>query len=219
MRSYQLQKHIEELRRIPTASLSDALNQIGLNGTLNVPFNLTLESVRIARPAVTILHRYSSKKTVPLKAIEAIDNAQSGSILVIALDGGEAQDIALIGGLMSLAAKVKGLEGAVVCGAVRDLREIKEMRFPVFYRFTSPNTSVGRTEVTDVNIPINYGGVTINPGDIIVGDEDGVIVIPKNVLEEVLEKAKDIEYLEKKEAEEIKKGEPFSQVIKKYSRV
>jgi regulator of RNase E activity RraA len=211
--------HLEELRRIPTASLSDALSQLGLNGTLNTNFHAAIEGVRIAGPAITIKDCYSTKKAIPFKAIEAIDNAEEGSVLVRAIEGGEAQDIALFGGLMALASKTRGLEGAVLCGAIRDLREIKEMGFQVFFRYLSPNTSVGRTEVKAVNVPINFGGVTINHEDIIVGDDDGIVVIPKDRVSEVLERAKKIDDLERREAEDIKKGKPFSQVIREYSRV
>lgn len=214
-----LKNYIEELKKTPTASLSDALNQIGINGTLNVTFHPTLEGVRIAGPAVTILHAYSTRRVIPIEAIDAIDNADKGSVIVAAIEGGEAQDIALFGGLMSLASKTRGLEGAVMCGAIRDLREIKEMRFQIFYRFLSPNTSVGRTEIKAVNVPVKYGGVVINPGDIVVGDDDGIVIIPKDKLVEVLERAKRIDELERKESEEIKKGKPFSQVIREYARV
>jgi len=214
-----LEEYTRELKKIPTASLSDALNQMGLNGTLNTHFNYVLEGIRIAGPAVTIQDCYSSRRVIPFEAMEAIDNAERGSILVRALDADEACDIALFGGLMALASKVRGLEGAVMCGAIRDLREIKEMGFQVFYRFLSPNTSVGRTEIKAVNVPIKYGGVIINPGDIIVGDEDGIVVIPKDKVSEVLERAKKIDDLEKRESEEIRKGKPFSQVIREYLRV
>jgi len=214
-----LNKYVMDLRRIPTSSLSDALNQIGLNGTLNACFYPVLEGVRVAGPAVTVLDCYSTKRVIPIEAIEAIDNAEKGSILVRAIENGEAHDIALFGGLMALASKIRGLEGAVICGAIRDFREIKEMRFQVFYRFLSPNTSVGRTEIKAVNAPIRYGGVTINPGDIIVGDDDGIVVIPREKLTDVLERAKQIDELERKESEEIKRGKPFSQVIREYLRV
>lgn len=214
-----LEEYVRELKKIPTASLSDALNQIGLNGTLNMHFNCVLEGIRIAGPAVTIQDRYSSRRVIPFEAMETIDNAEKGSVLVRAIDDDEACDIALFGGLMALASKIRGLEGAVMCGAIRDFREIKEMGFQVFYRFLSPNTSVGRTEVKAVNVPIEYGDVIINPGDIIVGDDDGIVAIPKDKVSEVLERAKRIDDLEKRESEEIRKGKPFSQVIKEYLRV
>lgn len=214
-----LKKCISDLKKIPTASLSDALNQIGLNGTLNVCFQPVLEGIRVVGPAVTVLDRYSNRRVIPVEAIEAIDNAERGSVLVRAIENNEAIDVALFGGLMALASKTRELEGAVICGAIRDLREIKEMGFQVFYRSLSPNTSVGRTEVKAVNVPVEYGGIIINPGDIIVGDDDGVIVIPRERLTEVLERAKQIDELERREAEEIKRGKPFSQVIREYSRV
>jgi regulator of RNase E activity RraA len=212
-------EYVRDLKRIPTASLSDALNQIGLNGTLNVHFHPVLEGVRVAGPAITLLDCYSARRVIPMEAIEAIDNAEEGSILVRAIEGGEACNIALFGGLMALASKIKGLEGAVICGAIRDFREIKEMNFQVFYRFLSPNTSVGRTEIKAVNVPIKYGGVTINPGDVIVGDDDGIVVIPREKLIEVLEGAKQIDELERRESEEIRRGKPFSQVIREHLRV
>lgn len=131
----------------------------------------------------------------------------------------DASDVSVWGGLMATAAKVKGLAGAVLDGGVRDVREIREVGFQVFSKSIVPSTSTGRLTTVKVNVPIICGGVLVNPGDIVVGDDDGVVVIPKERLEEVVEDALEIERIEKEEAEEIKMGKPILDVIKKYDRL
>ncbi len=82
----------------------------------------------------------------------------------------------------------KGIGGIIVDGAIRDLNRIIELKFPIFTKYAVPAASkhIGGGEL---NIPVNCGGVTVNPGDIVVGDENGVVVIPKEKLDEVIEKA------------------------------
>lgn len=93
------------------------------------------------------------------------------------------------------------------------------MGFQLYYTSRSPNTSVGRTEVIGINVPVLCKNVVVNPSDFMVGDADGVVCIPKERVSEVMEKSKKIDELEKMETEKMKRGVSFTQVIKKYSRV
>lgn len=209
---------LEELKRIPTASLSDALDRMGIRGTLSHGFQPTIEGLRIAGPAVTMKDKLSTRRIIPIDVIEAIDRCMPGDIIVRVVEG-DARDIALYGGLMSLASKLRGIAGAVLDGALRDYREVKAIGFQIFYKSKSPNTSVGRTELEALNVPVICGGILIRPGDIIVGDDDGLVCIPKEEVFEVLKIAREIDELERKEIEELSKGEPFPKVLKKYLRL
>lgn len=209
---------LRELYKIPTASLSDALDAVGVRGFMTHGIKPIIEGVKIVGPAVTVKDVPSKRKAPPILALEAIDRAREGDVFVRAVEG-DASDVALWGGLMELAAKVKGLAGAVIDGGVRDLVEIKELELPVFARSIVPSTSVGRTEVVDINVPILCGGVLVQPGDVIVGDDDGVIAIPQEKLEQVLKVALQIDELEKKEAEEIRLGKPLVETVRKHARI
>jgi len=210
---------LKELQKIPTASISDALDRLGVKGFMSSKIKPAFEFQRVAGPAVTIKQIPTHEREIPLRALEAIDSAEPGSIIVVAVEGGSADDIALWGGLMGLASKVRGVCAAVLDGGVRDLVEIREIGFPVFARSIVPSTSVGRMKVVGVNVPVSCGNVLVKPGDIIVGDWDGVVVIPLERLSEVMEIARQIDETERKEAEELRKGTPFTEVIKKFVRV
>jgi regulator of RNase E activity RraA len=215
-------KLLNTLKKIPTASLSDALDNIGFRGFMDYHIKPRTCTSRIIGLAVTVKDRFSSKRVIPLKALEAIEKARKGSILVRAIEeaaADEASNIALFGGIMASASKIKGLGGAVLDGGLRDLSECKVLDFPVFSRSVVPANSVGRTEVVDINVPIVCGGVLINPMDIIVGDEDGVIVIPQEKLEEVIRQALKIEKKEKKVINALHRNVSVLKAVKKYSRM
>jgi len=120
---------------------------------------------------------------------------------------------------MSQAAKVKGIQAAVLDGGARDIIEAKELKFPIYARSIVPSTSVGRTKVCAINVPIQCGGITVAPGDIVVGDADGVVVIPQQKLGEALKLAQEIDRIEKAEAVELRRGSRMTEVIKKYARL
>jgi len=204
---------------IPTASLSDALDRIGIRGFMSYEIKPLCRFGRIAGPAVTIKDIPTTEKGMPLLAMQAIDSAPKGSIIVRSVEGTDARDIALWGGLMSQAAKVKGIQAAVLDGGARDIIEAEEMKFPIYARSVVPSTSVGRTKVSAINVPIQCGGVTVASGDIVVGDADGVVVIPKQKLGEALKLAQEIDDIEKTEVAELRRGSTMSKVIKKYARV
>jgi len=215
-------KLLQKILEIPTASLSDALDSIGVRGFMDYSIKPRTCDVKVVGPAITIKDRLSSRKVTPIKALEAIENAQKGAILVRSIENvscNEASNIALFGGIMAYASKVKGLSGAVLDGGFRDLAECKVLAFPVFSRSVVPTNSVGRTEVVEINVPIICGGVLVRPGDIVVGDADGVVVIPREKLEEVVERALKIEETEKKIAAELPKSTSILDIVKKHSRL
>jgi regulator of RNase E activity RraA len=114
----------------------------------------------------------------------AIDVAEPGDVLVI--DRGGDTRCACWGEMTSLAAKVKGLKGTIIDGAATDIAEILAMGYPVYARAISAFTSVAKAEQGDINVDISCGGVPVRPGDVILADENGIVVIPPGDLEAVL---------------------------------
>lgn len=217
-KSVSVKNYLARLHKIPTASLSDAVDKVGLRGYMSHQIKPLNTRMKIAGTAITVRHVRTSETKPPLKALEAIDLAGPGNVVVYGSDNGE-PDISFLGGLMSTAAKKRGIEGIVCDGGVRDLAEILELGLNVFSRSIVPATSLGRTEVVDLKRKITCGDITVSLGDYIVGDGDGVVVIPKGKIEKVLELAEQIDKTEKAEAEELKKGRGLVETVRKYARL
>ena len=120
--------------------------------------------------------------------IALIDSLGPGDIPVFAC--GMSGRIAPWGELLSTAARVRGAAGALMDGAVRDIRAIRAMQFPVFHGGIAPLDSKGRGKVAAIDVPIECAGVRVSPGDLVLGDADGVVVIPRAVEGEALARAK-----------------------------
>lgn len=101
------------------------------------------------------------------------------------------------GGVMTATAVGRGIRGAAIDGGIRDTKQILEKDFPVFYKYRSPNGSLGRCQITHYQIPIKFGSVFVRPGDVVVGDIDGVIVVPRSIAVQVLLRAEEIRANEK----------------------
>jgi regulator of RNase E activity RraA len=134
---------------------------------------------------------------------KAIDVAQPGDLLVVMTHGGV--NTAVFGDLMCRAAAAKKLGGIVVDGAIRDVEGITSIGFPAFSRAVSPG-SCDKDGPGEVNVPIACGGAVVMPGDIVIGDADGVVVVPRDRAEEVLALAKQTLEREKVRIAEIEKG-------------
>lgn len=162
---------------------SDALRACGspfqgMDGGIR-PLSLAM---RLAGPAFTV--RCYPGATWALE--QALELAEPGDILVV--DGGGRPDVILMGALMSTRAKARGLAGAVVDGAVRDVGDIIRLGFPVFSRHICPRAGTF-DQIGDWQQPVTVGGVIIHPGDWIIGDESGVTAVPAASLARVAEQA------------------------------
>jgi 4-hydroxy-4-methyl-2-oxoglutarate aldolase len=208
---------IRAFRGIPTASVADALWGLGVSGHMSHEIKPFMK-VKIVGPAVTVREEPTEEKVPPSHALELIDHSGPGSVIVIAING--YRDVAVWGGLMTAGAVVNGLEGAVLDGGVRDVEEIeRDFGFPVFARSICPATTVGRFKTVAANEPVSVGGVTVNPGDLIVGDRDGVIVVPANLVEAVLKGAQDIEAREREQTRLIRETKSLLKGLEKYQRI
>ena len=146
--------------------------------------------------------------------MEAIDKMKSGDVLVV--DGDHNRESAFWGELLSTACLAKGVRGVVMNTCCRDLWALSQMEFPVFGIGRSPADSKGRMDVTEIAQPIVMHGVVINPGDLILGDMDGVVVIPDEVAEDALRLAYEKVTGENTVREELRAGVPVAEVFRKH---
>ena len=125
------------------------------------------------------------------------------------------QHATLWGGVMTATAKGKKLKGACIDGGIRDTHQILDTAFPVFYEYRISNGSLGRCLITHYQIPIKIGDVTIKPGDIVLGDIDGVLVVPRKMAYEVLLRAEEIHENEKKILGWVAEGQSIKDITDK----
>ena len=211
---------IEGLRGVEVASVADAMEQLyGQKGYMFHDMR-PLAKTKFAGPAVTVMLKKEEHKDGPAASqgmLDAIDAAPAGSVYVMVLEDG--LNYAGMGGLMATAMKYRGLAGAVVDGAVRDLPQIGKLQFPVYSRGVAPSTTINHFRVTGVNIPVSCAGVTVNAGDIIVADEDGVASVPKAHAAEVLKKAQDLDNTEHTMIPFIEKYRSIKEAVAKFGRI
>ena len=119
------------------------------------------------------------------------------------------------GGVMTATAKGKKIKAACIDGGIRDTHQILEADFPVFYKYRSSNGSLGRCLITHYQIPIEIGNVFIKPGDVVIGDADGVLVVPRDVAYDVLVRAEEIRENEKKIFGWVKEGQSAKDITEK----
>ncbi len=210
----------DEFRLLEVASVSDAMEQLYGQRNYMTHRMRPLFPVKFAGPAVTVyLKKEEHKEGAPASQgmLDAIDAAPAGSVYVMALEDGA--DIAGIGGLMATAMKFRGLAGAVVDAAVRDVPQIRKLQFPVFSTGIAPSTSINHYRFVGANIPITCNGVRVSANDIIVADEDGIAVVPRARAEEVLKRAQQLDSTEHQMLPFIEKYRGIREAVKKFGRI
>jgi 4-hydroxy-4-methyl-2-oxoglutarate aldolase len=211
---------IEGLRNVEVASVADAIEQLyGTKAYMSHDMR-PIAKTKFAGPAYTVLlkkeeHKEGSKASQGM--LDAIDAAPPGSVYVMVLENG--LDYAGIGALMSTAMKVRGLTGAVVDGSVRDTPQLGRIQFPVFSRGVAPSTTINHFRFAGANIPVTCAGARVNPGDIIVADEDGVAVVPRAHAAEVLKKAEELDNTEHTMLPFIEKFKSIKEAVAKFGRI
>lgn len=169
---------VESLSMFSTPLLSDAM---GRYNCMDSGIKPACPGMKLCGPALTVNTYMADNLLIHL----AIKLARPGDILVVSTGGCEA---GYWGELMALSAKVHGIGGLVIDGGVRDSEQLCEMGFPVFSRWITPRGTF-KLDPGSVNVDISCGGVAVSPGDIIIGDADGVVVVPAVKAAEVLERA------------------------------
>jgi regulator of RNase E activity RraA len=173
---------IAKFGKIPAANISDAAGNLN---TMDSGIQALVPGTRICGPACTVSTRVGDF----LAILQGLHAAKPGDVLVVGSQG--SPDVAVFGEITSTEAKLKGLAGLVTDGRVRDIEGIRKIGFPIFARGTSPRVA-GRGSLGEVNVPTQCGGVVVEPGDIIVGDADGVVVVPRLKAAEILRLSQDI---------------------------
>lgn len=187
---------IKKIKMLQTASVHEALGQSGAMCSEIKPLE---RKMRLCGTAITVRCFIGDNLTIH----RALSIAKEGDVLVV--DAGEYKEIGAWGEIASVAAFSRGVQGLVIDGAVRDTERICELKFPTFCRGVSIRGTVKKT-LGDMNSIIVCGGVIVHPGDIILGDGDGVVVIPKKDVQETYQKAMEREKRERKMMEELRRG-------------
>lgn len=188
---------VEKYRNLPVANVSDSMNRMTSGGTSLRPMH---KSGYLCGPALTVKARPGDN----LMLHYAIDIAQPGDVIVV--DAGGDLSNALIGEMMIAYAIKRGVLGIVINGAIRDSVVISEGNFPLFAAGIS-HRGPYKDGPGEINVPISINGMVIEPGDLVIGDEDGFLAVPFDFVEDVFSKASSKHKAEQKQLEQIAKGE------------
>ena len=216
---------IQSLMEAGTAVIADVFDKMGhlppvLDSTL-VP--IPGPGIRFAGPAYTITgesHRWSGKGD--RKKLAAIDAMAPGVVPVWA--GNDIRGVCCFGDLLSEAMKARGCAGVVVDGGVRDLAHLRTLDLPMMVRYRTPAQAIGRWRVTDSQVVIRLRGaledwVEVRPGDLVVADDDGVIILPDELVSRI--EAQVLEWAEKdsRARKDIRTGTPLLEALDKYGHL
>jgi 3-hexulose-6-phosphate synthase/6-phospho-3-hexuloisomerase len=190
--------------QVSTPNISDAMHRKGVMHGIKPLF----ENIKLVGKAVTV----QTFEGDWAKPVEATDVATAGEVIVVYAGS---KDIAPWGELASWSCKQKGIAGFVIDGAVRDVDEIRRIRFPVFAKYIVPNAGEPKG-FGEINTEITCGGQEVKPGDWIIGDDNGVVVVPKERAYEIARRAMEVWKNEERVREEIKRGKTLSQLLDLY---
>jgi 4-hydroxy-4-methyl-2-oxoglutarate aldolase len=204
---------IERLSKLDTCAVSDALDSLALKGA-TWGIGPLWQCPRIVGRAVTMKIKPAGlQQPTQHLGTAPIEAANPGDIIVI--DNGGQLQFSCWGGLLALSAKLKGVSGVVIDGACRDIDEARELSFPVYARGAVPMTARGRIIQESFNQEIQFGGVQCHPGDLVIADGSGVVIIPKQKEEEVIGAAEGIYQKEQEMAAGIRKGYSGLEMLEK----
>ena len=209
------EKYRKRLEKLSTTNLADALDKEGMRGAV-IGIRPMYECPRIIGRAVTMKVTAAGMwKTKYHMGVRAIDSASAGDIIVIDNRGDTNNNC--WGEILSMGAKMKGVSGVVVDGAARDIDACEEFGFPVYARGAVPITARGRIMEESVNEVVRIGDIQVRPGDIVMADVNGVVIIPVEKLDDVVKSAEGIVEKESAMVEELRNGANIVEVDQKYS--
>jgi regulator of RNase E activity RraA len=211
---------IADYRRVEVASVSDALEQLTgkrmyMSHRMQPIF--TTKFAGFARTVQLKKDEGNSDPTALNGMLAAIDAGSNDSVYVMVVEDGE--DIAGMGGLMGTAMAARGYAGAVIDGGVRDVAYLRKIGFPVYATGIVPSTSVHHYRFAGSQIPVICDGVTVNSGDIVAADSDGVVVVPKARAQEVLALAQQMDFKEHSMYPVIEQMKSIVEAVKKFGRL
>jgi len=192
------------VERLKTASASAAYEAIGKSGDVDPSIRAMVSGVLCVGPAYTVRTPPGEGRAI----VEACDNAPPGSVIVI--DVGPDTGSCAWGGTGSIAAQARGIAGIVTSGYVRDVAAIRELRFPVFAQGTSVR-GMRKGHTGETGVPVVVGGQVIEPGDLVCGDDDGVVVIARRHFDTLEERLTRRLAFEQHADDQVKAGVPYGQ--------
>jgi 4-hydroxy-4-methyl-2-oxoglutarate aldolase len=211
---------IDRLAAIPyTGAISDILDEMGLTDQV-LPHEIqALDASRIvAGRALTVLGERApgmARDDYFVPYLKMLGSIAPGDVVVSQPND---STVSHFGELSAETAKFRGGAGLVVDGGVRDIDYIVKLGFPAFARYTTPRDIVGRWRLLDMNVPVTIGRTRVQPGDYVLGDRDGVLVIPAQVAEEVVSKAEEVIGTENHLRKAILEGMPPLEAYEKFGR-
>jgi len=201
-KKYAEEEIVKVFKMCSTPNISDAMHRRG-----------EMKDIVPIAPGFKMVGKALTVRTYPgdwAKPVESIDVGSRGDVIVIEAGG---QGPAVWGELASWSCKTQGIEGVVIDGAIRDVEDIRELKLPAFSRLISPTAGEPKG-FGEINIDITCGGVKVRPGDYIIGDDNGVVVVPKESAVEIANRSIDVREKENRLREEIKRGSTLSKVQK-----
>ena len=189
---------VDAFNKVSTANVSDAMHKTGELRGLKPVWVGEPGELKFAGPAVTV-RTYNGDWSAP---VQAIDQCKKGDVLVIDACAGE---VAVWGELATNSCRSQGVVGVIIDGAVRDIDDIRKMKFPLFARHFTPTAGEPKG-FGEINAPIEVCMRKVEPGDWIIGDESGVMVVPKDRAMEIANRAIDVHEREDRVREEIQRG-------------
>ena len=202
---------IEAFKLLSTSTVSDALDRFGIHGGCHGIFPVGPVE-KMVGPAYTV--RYVPTGAVKGTVGDYIDHVSPGD--VIALDNNGRVDCTVWGDILTVTAGLKGIAGTVIDGVCRDVPGIIKERYSIFSRGKFMMTGKDRVMVDAEQVMITIGKVQVKPGDLFVGDDSGVVVVPQEMIEPVLEAARKIDAAETAILEAVQSGTPLGEARKKY---
>ena len=211
---------VSSLRTLSAAVLSDVMDGLGLRDRAMRPFVRPLDEALVlvgrARTGLYMPVYQAREGDNPYEVeIALVDDLERGEVVVLAC-GGPTDRIAPWGELLSTASRARGAVGCVTDGLVRDVRQIREMGFPVFHGGIGPLDTKGRARMMERDIPVDCGGVHVRSGDVVFGDADGVVIIPQERAAEVIARAQEKVRGEDNTRAELEQGRLLAEVFAKY---
>ncbi|MFZ5808275.1 MAG: RraA family protein [Chloroflexota bacterium] len=198
----------------PSCVVADAQERAGVMRSYLRPL---IREGRFVGPALTVRLEPGNQ----VDCLDALSEAQEGDVIVV--DAAGETETSIWGGLMAGLCKMKGVVGAVVDGAIRDTDEIRDLGFFIFSKAIVPRSThtpySGRMEPIEINVPIQCAGVLVRPGDLVLADEIGVVVIPMENAADVLAKAREQAEKEEQTRAKIREGKTVEQLLAEFGRL
>jgi len=223
---------VSGLARVTTPTLTTQLMLRGLRNTSMVGLTaLDAGNCRFAGPAYTIRYLPLREDLLPQQHLDhpdslmarAVEEIPAGAVLV--LDAGGHRGVGMLGGNLAMRLQVRGIAAAVTDGGMRDIDEVRSLGLAMFMAAPAPPPSFTQLMIADLQCPVSCGGVAVLPGDIVVGDDEGVVVVPRGMASEVAAAGQEQDQVEAYIHRRLARGEPLpglyppsEQVLEDYRR-